>query len=52
VAPVVLATQRDPGSKPAGANSFQDPISKNSSQKKTSGVAQGIGPEFKSHYHL
>jgi hypothetical protein len=29
------------------ANSSTDPISKNSSQKRADGVAQGVGPEFK-----
>jgi hypothetical protein len=42
--------QEDCGSKPAWANSSQDPISKNPSQKKTGGVAQGEGPEFKPQY--
>jgi hypothetical protein len=32
-------------------NSFQDPISKNLSQKRAGGVAQGVGPEFKPQYH-
>jgi hypothetical protein len=26
---------------------LRDPISKNSSQEKRAGVAQGVGPEFK-----
>jgi hypothetical protein len=38
------------GSKPAWANSSYDPISKNPSQKRASGVAQGVGPEFKPQY--
>jgi hypothetical protein len=39
------------GSKPAWANSSQDPISKNPSpKKKAGGVAQGVGPEFKLQY--
>jgi hypothetical protein len=33
--------------KPAWANSSRDPISKNPSQKRAGGVAQGVGPEFK-----
>jgi hypothetical protein len=36
--------------KPAWANSSQDPISKNLSQKKVGGVAQGEGPDFKPQY--
>jgi hypothetical protein len=36
--------------KPTGQNSLSDPISKNPSQKKTDGEAQGIGPEFKFQY--
>jgi hypothetical protein len=42
--------QRDRSSKPAGANNLQNPISKISSQKRAGGVAQGVGPEFKSQY--
>jgi hypothetical protein len=44
--------QEDLGSKPAQANSPWDPISKKKkkSQKRTGGVAQGIGPDFKSQY--
>jgi hypothetical protein len=42
--------QEDCGSKPAWANSSQDPISKNPSQKRAGGVAQGVGPEFKPQY--
>jgi hypothetical protein len=42
--------QEDCGSKPAQANSVQDPISKNPSQKKAGGVAQSEGPEFKPQY--
>jgi hypothetical protein len=34
----------------AQANSSQDPISKKPFTKKTGGVAQGVGPEFKSQY--
>jgi hypothetical protein len=33
-------------SKSTWANSLQDPISKNPSQKRAGGVAQGVGPEF------
>jgi hypothetical protein len=47
--PVILATrgrdQEDHSLKPAQENSSQDPISKNSSQKRAGGVAQGVGPE-------
>jgi hypothetical protein len=39
--------QEDRGSKPAQANTLQDPISKNSSQKRTGGVVQCESPEFK-----
>jgi hypothetical protein len=42
--------QEDHGSKPALAYSSQDLISKKPSQKRFGGVAQGIGPEFKSQY--
>jgi hypothetical protein len=41
------ADQEDHGSKPAWENSWRDPISKNRSQKRAGGVAQGEGPEFK-----
>jgi hypothetical protein len=37
--------------KPAQANSSQDPISKNPSQKRAGGVAQCVNPEFKPQYH-
>jgi hypothetical protein len=45
--------QEDRSSKPAQANSLQDPISKKKkkSQKRAEGVAQGVGPEFKFQYH-
>jgi hypothetical protein len=33
------------------ANSLQDHILKNSSQKRAGGVAQGVGSEFKPQYH-
>jgi hypothetical protein len=36
--------------KPAWANSLQDPISKNPSQKLVGGVAQSESPEFKPQY--
>jgi hypothetical protein len=36
--------------KTARANSSQDPISKNSSQKRAGRVAQDVGPEFKPQY--
>jgi hypothetical protein len=40
------------GSKPARANSSQDPIVKrNPSRKRAGGVAQGEGPEFEPQYH-
>jgi hypothetical protein len=42
---------KDGGSKPTWANSSQDPILKKKNHKKTAdGVAQGVGPEFKSKY--
>jgi hypothetical protein len=44
--------QEDHVSKPALANSLQDPILKKTLQKnRTGGVAQGVGPEFKSQYY-
>jgi hypothetical protein len=43
--------QEDCSSKPARGNSSPDLISKNPSQKRTGGVAQGLGPEFKPQYH-
>jgi hypothetical protein len=42
--------QEDQGSKPARANSSQDPISKKTLTTKDGGVAQGVGPEFKLQY--
>jgi hypothetical protein len=43
--------QEDPSLKPAQANSSGDPISKKTLHKKRAGgVAQGVGPEFKSQY--
>jgi hypothetical protein len=41
--------QEDQSLKPAWANSSQDPISKKS-QKRASGVAQGVGSEFNPQY--
>jgi hypothetical protein len=44
--------QEDLSSKPAWANSWQDPISKNPITKNWAGkVVQGEGPEFKTQYH-
>jgi hypothetical protein len=44
--------QEDHSSKPTQTNSLQDPTwKKNTSQKRTGGVAQGVGPEFKLQYH-
>jgi hypothetical protein len=44
--------QEDHGSKPAQANSLQDPTSKkNPSQKWAGGVTRGVGPEFKPQCH-
>jgi hypothetical protein len=40
--------------KPAWANNFQNPISKKNLshvKKRTDGMAQGVGPEFKPQYH-
>jgi hypothetical protein len=39
--------QEDHSSKPAPANSSQDPIVKNPSQKRAGGTVQGVDPEFK-----
>jgi hypothetical protein len=39
--------QEDCGSKPAQANSSLDPITK---KEGAGGMAQGVGPEFKSQY--
>jgi hypothetical protein len=39
--------QEDRGSKPAGANSSQDPISKIANTKGAGGMTQAEGPEFK-----
>jgi hypothetical protein len=44
--------QEDHDSKPVQANSSEDPILKNPFTKKgAGGVAQSVGPEFKSQYH-
>jgi hypothetical protein len=43
--------QENCGSKPAWANSSQDPISKKPFIKRAGRVAQGENPEFKSQYH-
>jgi hypothetical protein len=48
------SNQEDRGLKPAWANSLRDPIlkkKKNLSQKRADGVAQSVGPYFKSQYH-
>jgi hypothetical protein len=42
--------QEEHSLKPAWANSSQNPISKIPNTKRASGVAQGIGPEFKPRY--
>jgi hypothetical protein len=42
--------QEDHSLKPAQANSLQDPISKIPNIKRTGGVAQGVGSEFKPRY--
>jgi hypothetical protein len=42
--------QEDRGLKPTQANSSRDPISKNPSQNRAGGVAEGEGPEFKPKY--
>jgi hypothetical protein len=36
--------------KPARAKSSRDPILKKNIKKRAGGVAQGMGPEFKSQY--
>jgi hypothetical protein len=43
--------QEDHGSKTAQANSLRDLYRKNPSQKRASGVAQDVDPEFKPYYH-
>jgi hypothetical protein len=49
--PVITATQEDHGSRPARAkSSMRHYLEKNLSQKRTAGVAQGVGPEFKPQY--
>jgi hypothetical protein len=43
--------QENRDSKPTLENSSQDPIwKKNPSQERAGGVAQGVGPEFKTQY--
>jgi hypothetical protein len=42
--------QEDPSLKPALANTLRDLISKKPITKKASGVAEGVGPEFKPQY--
>jgi hypothetical protein len=42
--------QEDNGLKPAWANSSRDSISKKKTFTKASGVAQGVGPQFKPQY--
>jgi hypothetical protein len=44
--------QEDRSSKPAPGKQFVRPyLKKNPSQKRTGGMAQGVGPEFKPQYH-
>jgi hypothetical protein len=44
--------QEDHSSKPAKANSSQEPVLKKTLHRKGAGeVAQGVGPEFKPQYH-
>jgi hypothetical protein len=43
--------QEDHGSKPAWANSLQDPILKVLITKRADRVSQSEGPEFKPSYH-
>jgi hypothetical protein len=45
--------QEDHDSKPALLNSSQDPIlkKKKKHKKRTDGVPQSVGPEFKPQYH-
>jgi hypothetical protein len=43
--------QEGHSSKPPWANSLRDPIPRNPSQKRTGGVAQRVGLEFKLQYH-
>jgi hypothetical protein len=42
--------QEDRCSKPAWANSSQDPTLKNPSKNRAGGMAQGEGPEFNPQY--
>jgi hypothetical protein len=46
---IILADQEGRGLKPARANSSQNSILKNPSQKGAGRVAQGKGSEFKLH---
>jgi hypothetical protein len=49
--PVILATQVDYSLKPAQAKSLWDPsLKKIYHKKRTDGVPQGVGPEFKLQY--
>jgi hypothetical protein len=41
---------QDHGSKPAPANSSRNPVSTIPNKKRASGVAQGVGLEFKPQY--
>jgi hypothetical protein len=43
--------QEDHSSKPAQANSWQDPILKIPNTKRAGRVTQSVGPEFKPQYH-
>jgi hypothetical protein len=43
--------QEDHGLKPARTNSSRDPILKKTLTKRSGGVAQIVGPEFKAQYH-
>jgi hypothetical protein len=42
--------QEDCDLKPAQANTFHDPITKNPSQKRAGEIAQGVDLEFKPQY--
>jgi hypothetical protein len=54
--PIILATQEaeirriEAQSQPWANSSARPYVEKNPSQKKTGGVAQGVGPEFKCQY--
>jgi hypothetical protein len=43
--------QEDRGWMPTRANNPQDPTSKKTHHKKSGGLAQGVGPEFKPQYY-